>query len=275
MILQSEIIDLPTTLGPMRTYLYRPALSPAASPAAGRGRYPGIIFFSEIFQQTEPIKRAASYLAGHGYVVAVPEIFHELNPLGTVLPYDKLGTEKGNIDKVTKSISSYDEDARVVGAYLAGLECCSGSLGAMGICIGGHLAFRAAMDPRIRAAACFYATDIHSGSLGKGKSDDSLARAADIKGELLMIWGRQDPHIPQEGRALIYESLSRAKANFSWLEFNAQHAFIRDEGHRYDPELTTLCWGAVLRLFARQLASDPGERVPGESPNAPPLSSCC
>jgi dienelactone hydrolase len=62
----------------------------------------------------------------------------------------------------------------------------------VGICLGGHLAFRAAMNPEVRAAVCFYATDIHSGTLGAGKKDDSLARASEVKGELLHIWGRQD-----------------------------------------------------------------------------------
>ncbi|HCC58541.1 MAG TPA: dienelactone hydrolase, partial [Solibacterales bacterium] len=57
------------------------------------------------------------------------------------------------------------------------------------ICIGGHLAFRAAMHPDVLAAACFYATDIHKSSLGKGMQDNSLERAGLIRGELLHIWG--------------------------------------------------------------------------------------
>jgi carboxymethylenebutenolidase len=61
----------------------------------------------------------------------------------------------------------------------------------MDICLGGHLAFRAALNPDVLAAACFYATDIDTSTLGKG--DDSLKRAGDIKGELLTVWGRQDP----------------------------------------------------------------------------------
>lgn len=40
----------------------------------------------------------------------------------------------------------------------------------------------------MKAAVCYFATDMHSGSLGAGKRDDSLARAGDIKGELLMVW---------------------------------------------------------------------------------------
>lgn len=55
------------------------------------------------------------------------------------------------------------------------------------MCLGGHLAYRCALDSRIKAAVCYFATDIHSKTLALGKNDDSLARAGDIKGELLMV----------------------------------------------------------------------------------------
>jgi carboxymethylenebutenolidase len=34
---------------------------------------------------------------------------------------------------------------------------------------------------------------------------------------------------------------------------NAQHAFMRDEGHRYDPPLASLVYRLSLDLFARAL----------------------
>ncbi|MGO9838018.1 MAG: dienelactone hydrolase family protein [Polyangiaceae bacterium] len=194
MILHEGQTDLDTPTGAMRTYVYRPAAP---------GRYPGIVLFSEIFQRTGPIKRSAALMAGHGFVVAVPEIFHELEAAGTEIPYDQAGADKGNADKVGKPASAYDADARAVLAYLAASPWCTGKLGAMGICVGGHLAFRASMNPEVLAGACFYATDIHKGTLGRG-GDDSLARAGEIKAEMIMIWGRQDPHVPAEGRAKIY-----------------------------------------------------------------------
>ena len=57
------------------------------------------------------------------------------------------------------------------------------------MCLGGHLAFRCAFDRRIKAAVCYFATDIHSRTLGAGKNDDSLDRVkkGDIKGELVMV----------------------------------------------------------------------------------------
>ena len=48
-------------------------------------------------------------------------------------------------------------------------------------------AYRCALDKRVSAAVCYFATDIHSKSLGLGKEDDSLLRAGDIKGELVMV----------------------------------------------------------------------------------------
>jgi carboxymethylenebutenolidase len=237
-------VDLMTSTGPMRTYILRPA---------GEGHFPGVIFFSEIFQATGPILRTAALIAGQGYVVAVPEVYHELEPAGTVLPYDQAGADKGNDDKYAKDLGSYDADARALIAHLQSREDCTGRIGALGICLGGHLAFRAAMNTEIQATVCFYATDIHSHSLGKGKQDNSLERAAEIKGELLHIWGRQDPHVPLAGRNLIKARLDEVGANFQWLEVNGAHAFMRDEGYRYNPALAYQCYGLVFELFHRCL----------------------
>lgn len=243
-IRENEHVDLATPSGPMRTHVFRPQAP---------GRYPGILLYSEIFQVTGPIRRTAALLAGHGFVVAVPEIYHEFEPAGTVLAYDQAGADRGNTLKTTKELAGYDADARAALAFLQGHAACTGRLGAMGICIGGHLAFRAAMNPQVLATACFYATDIHKRGLGRGMNDDSLDRIPEIQGELLMLWGRQDPHVPLEGRLRIHAALSAAGSNFTWHEFNGAHAFMRDEGLRYDAELALQCHQLVLGLFRRKL----------------------
>jgi carboxymethylenebutenolidase len=247
MILQEQTsVDLTTPTGPMRTYILRPA---------AERKYPAVVLFSEIFQATGPILRFAAFIAGHGYLVAVPEVYHELEPAGTMLHYDQAGSDKGNADKFAKAVSAYDSDARWLLNYLSDREDCTGRLGTIGICMGGHLAFRAAMNPEVLATVCFYATDIHSKSLGLGKNDDSLARAGEIKGELLHIWGRQDPHVPLEGRNLVKARLEEVGANFQWVEVNGAHAFMRDEGYRYDPELAALCLQMTLGVLHRKLTS--------------------
>ncbi len=244
-ILDGEYADLPTPTGPMRTHLFRPAAP---------GKYPGVLLFSEIFQITGPIRRTAAMLAGHGYLVAAPEIYHELEPPGAVLAYDQAGADRGNAHKIAKEISAYDGDARAALDFLKTHDSSTGRLGVMGICIGGHLAFRAAMNADVLAAVCFYATDLHKRSLGKGMRDDSLDRAGGIQGELLHIWGRQDPHVPLEGRNRIKARLDEVNARFSWHEVNGAHAFLRDEGPRYDPALACSCMALVFELFHRRLS---------------------
>ncbi len=241
MVVEESVVQLPTRAGTMQTHVTRPVV-------ASTKRCPGVVLFSEIFQRTGPIRRMASMLAGHGMIVLVPEIFHELEPIGSVLAYDSAGTERGNQHKVAKAVAAYDDDARACLDHLAARDDCDGRLGTAGVCIGGHLAFRCAFDSRVRAAACFYATDIHKGTLGLG-GDDSLARAGEISGELLMVWGRQDPHVPDEGRARVQARLLELKRRFTWHELNAVHAFLRDEGPRYDPALALLSYRMMVDLF--------------------------
>eukprot|EP00798_Chlamydomonas_sp_ICE-L_P008679 gene8679-34126_t len=246
-------VDLDTPTGKMRTYVIKPTAP---------GKYPGIVLFSEIFQVTAPIKRSAQTMAGHGFVVIVPEIYHEYEELGKAFLYDSPnpavdGVDRGNQLKTTKPISAYDSDSKAAVEFLQRHADCTGHVGVMGFCIGGHLAFRAAMNKGVTAAACFYATDLHKGGLGQGMNDDSIARINELAAdgtEMCMIWGRQDPHVPLDGRARIYAELATRRANYTWHEFNGQHAFMRDEGHRYDPELASMCYKMCVDLFRRKLA---------------------
>jgi len=245
MIIRSdETADIPVGDGAMRLHLFRPAVP---------GRFPGVLFFSEIYQVTDPIRRLAAMVAGNGHLVAVPEVYHEYEPPGTVLHYDKPGTDRGNDLKFTKPVAAFDADAKAALTFLAGHEACTGRLATLGVCLGGHLAYRAALDPRVSAAACFYATDIHTGTLGAGKSDDSLARMAELKAQALFVWGRQDPHVPFAGRQAIRARLEEVGARYEWHEVNAAHAFLRDEGPRYDPALFLQSVAWLLALFQRTL----------------------
>ena len=244
MIITQETHDISTATGTMRTYLYRPD---------SEGQFATVIFYSEIFQQTAPIARAAALLAGHGFVVLVPEVFHELNPIGTVLAYDDDGKDKGNADKFTKPLEHHDSDTEALVDFARSLSFCTSQVGSMGVCIGGHLAYRAALNPDILGAFCLYPTDIHSNTLPCEKDNDSLSRTGDISGELVMVFGKQDPHVSSEGRKLIYAKLETTERNFSWHEVNAQHAFMRDEGERYDAAIALQIYLQAVAFFQRTL----------------------
>ncbi|BDM63306.1 carboxymethylenebutenolidase [Shewanella sp. NFH-SH190041] len=239
-----EIHDIAVATGSMRTYLYRPVRE---------GIFPSLIFYSEIFQHTGPISRLASVFAGHGFVVLVPEIFHQLNPAGTVLGYDDVGRAKGHQDKLSKPLESHDKDTEALVDFARAQPFSSSQIGALGVCIGGHLAFRATLNPDVRGAFCLYPTDLHTDKLTCESGNQTLMRCGDIQGEVQLVFGRQDPYIPVEGREQIYRELNAQHCNFSWSEVNAEHGFMRDEGEQYDPEQAMLMCQKAVAFFKRVL----------------------
>ncbi len=245
MVINTEYLDITVDGSPMRMFV--------AAPKA-EGRYAGVLCYSDIFQLTGPMLRVCARLAGYGFVVAAPEIYHRIEPAGTVIAFDDEGRTRGLDDAAKTPVADFDADARAALDYLAAhRSVAKGQLAVAGFCIGGHLAFRAALNADVRATACFYGTGIHNGKLGKERDAGSLARAQEIRGELLMVFGTLDPHVPEDARAQIQSALERAGVNFSMKLYTAEHAFMRDEGARYDPVATDAAFGEMVAFFRRVL----------------------
>src|SRR5207247_9291253 len=169
-----------------------------------------------------------------------------------VIPFDDDGRTRGSEDASHTSVAHFDVDCRAALGYLGKhRNVAPGQIGAAGFCLGGHLAFRAAVHPEGRGTACFYGAGIHSGKLGEDADAGSLQRAPEIRGELLLVWGRDDPHIPEDGRERIAASLREVGASFSERLYQAEHAFMRDEGARYDAQATDQAFGEMISLFLR------------------------
>jgi carboxymethylenebutenolidase len=243
-------VELVVDGSPMRVHVAAPARD---------GAFPGIVFYSDIFQITDVMRRACARLAGYGFVVAAPEIYHRTEPPFTALPFDDAGRTRGLAGAAATAVAAFDADTCAVLAWLSSeptvaRDARGAQLGAAGFCLGGHLAFRAALEPRVRATCCFYGTGIHNGKLGRDADAGSLGRAAEVKGELLLVFGTRDPHIPLEAREAIESALRRAGPSFAIELYDAEHAFMRDEGPRYDAEATDLAWASMIALFRRTLA---------------------
>lgn len=261
-----DIIKSTPNGSPNRIWVISPSI-----PGYPNAKFPGVVVFSEIYQVTGPVERFAGQIASQGYVVACPSSFHEFEGPDPI-PYDTEGTDRGNKYKVEKEVAGYDEDATDTVDLLVSLPNCNGRIAATGMCLGGHLAFRAAFDPRVKASVCFFATDIHSATLGKG-GDDSLEKVkagvltGHDKAELVMIFGKQDTHVPRAGRDLIRKTLEDGNVSCSFLEVNAQHAFIRDESSkgRWDAALTRNLFSFMMEVFERRISRDLGvSSEPGE-----------
>ncbi|MBK7875166.1 MAG: dienelactone hydrolase family protein [Planctomycetes bacterium] len=221
----------------------------------GSARFPGILLDSEIFQLTGPIRRSMERLAGHGFVVAAPEIFHRVEPPGAVIAYDDAGRERGLADARRTSVAEYDRDRDAVLDWLErDARVVPGALGAMGFCIGGHLALRAALDPRVRATVACYPTGVHDGKLGSDADAGTLARLSTLRGRVLVVFGAQDPHVPLAGRDVVRAALAPLGERALVREYDGEHAYMRDEGPRYDPAASDVTWAEAIEFFHRSFA---------------------
>ena len=180
------------------------------------------------------------------------QIYRRIELPGTVIPFDDTGRARGQQDAAKTPVSHFDADCRSGLDWLSKhSKVAQKNIGVVGFCIGGHLAFRAAFQPDVRATVCYYGTGIHDGKLGQDADAGSLARAKEIRGELLMIFGTKDPHVPDAGRESIDRALKNSGVRYRTLLYPAEHAFTRDEGPRYDPEATDLSFAEMIGLFGR------------------------
>jgi carboxymethylenebutenolidase len=243
MKLREDEVLVPALDCRIRTAVLRPV---------GDSAYPGLLLYTDIFQLTESTLRTARRLAAAGFVVCVPEIYPRGALAGVALEFDDAGKQAGLDGAAGTTTAQFDADRVAVLDFMAQRTDIT-TLGAVGFCIGGHLAFRAAFDPRVEATVCFYPTGLHNGALGADADAGSLARAADIHGRLMVVFGARDPHVPAEARAQILSALYTAGLDNLELHIyrDGEHAFMRDVGARHDPALTDLALTEAIPFFHR------------------------
>jgi carboxymethylenebutenolidase len=245
MKVHTRTVDVPGPAGAIRALVAAPAHP---------GRWPAVLFSSDIFQLTAPHVRLARRLAGHGFVVVAHELYGRFEPAGTVLDFEK-DRQRALDDMERVRVEEIDADRDALLTWVAQQsDVDPARVAAAGWCFGGHLAFRAAADPRVKAVACCYPTTIHLDKLGATAAVDSLAPArlaaiAAQKTAVLLVWGRDDPHIPPDGRSKLHRALEGAGVRFEARLFDAEHTFMRDEGARHDPHATDEAFAAMLALF--------------------------
>jgi carboxymethylenebutenolidase len=209
-----------------------------------------VLAYSDIFQLTGTHLRICQRIASYGFVVVAPEIFGRVLPAGRALDFE--ADRQVALDTTEQvTVEQFDADRAAVLAWMRTHPAIDPDrLLACGWCIGGHLAFRAALEPTIKATACFYATGLHSDTVGGSHGTArSLAAAAQITGVLLLVWGARDPHIPKDGRTKIHRALEDAGTTFHVRTYDAEHTFMRDEGARADPHATDRAFAAMVETF--------------------------
>jgi carboxymethylenebutenolidase len=239
---REEQVSIPSADGDIRSVVIRPV---------GPARRQAMLLYTDIFQLTESTLRTARRFASAGFVVVVPEIYPHGELAGVALEFDDEGKARGMAGAKQTPVAGFDADRAAVLTYMAGLSDVDESV-AIGFCIGGHLAFRAAFDPRVAATVCFYPTGLQNGAVGADADAGTLERAAEIRGRLMVVFGSQDPHVPADARLKVITALYAAGLVDTELHVWAggEHAFMRDVGPRHDPDLTDLAITEAVSFLA-------------------------
>lgn len=233
---------------PMALYMAQPA---------NAGPRPAVLVWMEIFGVNAHIQAVAHRLAQAGYVALAPNYYHRTTPNLTLGYTDAdIATGRTHKDQTTR--------AQLIADIQAVQYWCSHQpehiahpdrIGCIGFCFGGHVAYIAAGQPGVVATASFYGGGIANGSPGPHDLP-TLSGTSDIHGQLLCLFGGQDPLIPQAETVRIETALQTAGVRHEVIRYpQAGHGFFCDQRGDFNPEAATDAWQRVLALFEQSLNS--------------------
>ncbi|MGI8768189.1 MAG: dienelactone hydrolase family protein [Propionibacteriaceae bacterium] len=142
--------------------------------------WPGVVLVHDVFGLGDDMREQADWLAAAGYLVVIPDLFGGRHPVTCIRGvFAQLSAQRGPV---------FDQIDRVRAA-LAGSSDCTGTVGAIGYCMGGGFALLLAGRPGWSASSVNYSPlpknldEILAGACpivaSFGGRDKSLAGAAD------------------------------------------------------------------------------------------------
>ena len=209
-------------------------------PPTGRG--PGIVLIQEIWGVNTHIRAVADQYALDGYVVLAPDIFWRLEPR-VDLAYDEAGTAKarGFLQRVDLELAT-DDIGRAVDVLKA-MPAVSGKVAALGFCIGGQLAYRAAATGKPDAAVAYYGGGIQG----------QLQLAERIANPILFHYAGLDALIPQTAVEAV-KACFAGRDNASFFDYpEADHGFNCWGRPAYRQRAAALAHGRTLQFLAQHL----------------------
>jgi carboxymethylenebutenolidase len=228
-----ERINIGTADGAFSAYVARPADEKA----------PAVVVIQEIFGVNQVMRDITDGLAAQGYLAICPDLFWRIEP-----GIDITDQSQAEWRRAFELFNAFDVDAGVkdiqatIKAVRADTQC-SGKVGAVGLCLGGLLAFLTATRTDANASASYYGVGI----------DARVAEADKLACPLLMHIAEEDQFVPKPAQDVILQSLK----NHPQIEIHTypgcDHAFARHGGEHYDDAAAKLANGRTLQFFERTL----------------------
>lgn len=216
---------------------------------------PALIVCPEVFGVNPHMRNVAARLAAAGYMAVVPDLYWRVEPR-LEIPYDEAGLRRGS-----EILSAIDADLgaqdliRVIEAVRAHPGC-NDKVGVLGFCIGGTLAYLAAVRARVDAAVGYYAKGV----------ERFLDEAPALSCPLMLHYAGADRFIPPSTVHAVRDALACDPKVEVFDYPGVDHGFNSDDRRAYDPEIARLAMSRTLALFARTLSA--GARTAGGAPRA-------
>ncbi|MFE6524493.1 dienelactone hydrolase family protein [Streptomyces sp. NPDC057794] len=245
---QGTTVDIPTGDGTADAYL--------AHPADGTAR-PAVLFFMDAFGLRPRLRSMADRLAGEGYTVLVPNVFHRAGraPLFDLPDFIDPGARPELFERITPVMRALTNDVamRDAGAYLRWLAesplAADGPVALTGYCMGARLSLLTAgtYPERVAAAAGF-----HGARLATDTPDSPHLVAGAVTAELYFGHADQDPSLPPEQIDRLEEALAAAGVRHRCEVYTgAPHGFTQADTAAYHEEGDRRHWAALLDLLKR------------------------
>lgn len=214
-----------------------------AIPEAGSG--PGIVLAQEIFGLNDHIREVADLYAEEGYVVLAPDLFWRIEP-GIRLGYSEAEwqTAFGLFQKFDQDKGVADMRATV--AALRARPDCTGKVGALGFCLGGTMAYRAAAEAGVDCAVAYYGVGIQ----------DQLALMPKIACPTVLHFAGEDSYAPPEAVEKIRAAAADNPNVTIFVYGGVDHAFNRPPSPHFDKPASLMAHTRSIALFRRVMGPD-------------------
>jgi len=211
-----EMIKLNGPDGSFTAYVARPDSTPA----------PGLVLIQEIFGINYFMREVADYWARRGFLTLVPDLFWRLEP-GVELDDRK----EEDWTKAFDLMQRFDkekgtQDIQFALAELRRMEGCTGKAGTIGYCLGGHMAYRAAVGTDADASVGYYGVGL----------DEMVDQSTDFHGPLLLHIAAEDKFVPKAAQEKVIGALEPRPEVTLFRYEGVDHAFARRGSGTYVAE---------------------------------------
>ena len=213
-----------------------------ATPEGGAG--PGVVVIQEIFGVNDVMRAISDALAAEGFVALCPDLFWRQAP-GLQLS-DQNEAELG---RAFELFAGFDFAAGVGDIattidHLRAEDACSGTVGAVGFCLGGLLAYLAGTRTSVDCAVGYYGVGI----------EQKLDEAASLAKPLMLHIATGDEFVSVEAQQAVRGALGPNSLVTIHDYEGLGHAFARQGGDHYDAAAARLAGGRTMAFLRTNLS---------------------